>query len=1109
MNIGLIGCGKYMVKWFENTSIIEFLYNNNITEIKINAICDPVLEKMLFCKKIIKNICEKKSISYHEPKMYRNFKDLLEDIEVDAIVIATPHWWNAEMGYQACLKKKYVFCEKPLGINIIDGRKLVNIIKKNNIIFQSGFHFKNSVLPLQIKTFINNNMNTIVEIEIQGGKCGIKYDNENENIQISDITKKPLIDNNDFNLFLGNTNNYISSLADNNNGKKIKYHSDFISKISDSHLPFGIIDKDDNIVYSGWRLYFNYGNGSMTSVNSHLFDLMIYIMDFDNSDTGPYKIEPSQNDFGTKIYYKKYFEDVILKHTEGNYVLKFIDIDDNWLTYRPTSFEVESNMELNFNIADKLFQDESSLGLRILNMDNWIANIINDSNTNSVYYAERGHYASILSYLFNLSHNLPIKKTLYFDFKKELFTLDETNSELDESTNLFLYDNTRNYQNLSTNIICPLDYGAQGDGITDDSDIIKNLISENIIIDLGNKTYKCNKTIDINYDNVIIQNGILDFTDIEKNETFYSESTTEWTIACGIRILGSQNISVPLTYEINHQTNHYYDFVRINNTDNSFNNDDFVFIDSDIIHHSNGGGGTQNGLKNGEIIQIDRVNEDQWEKYSFDENNNDRIIYGEKPPDKNDDETQLNFVNSTYEDYLIQDNAKISKLNLRKNIILRNLTLKSKNLSNEELNNPDRFRAHRTEWRNEKKLLGNEYLGTAIWIQYGYNINIENCKIYNWYDTGIVIARSIQCNINNLECNHIYSNGKGYGINIRDASQKINITNSFFTDQRHPISIGGLDGISRNIKITNNSINKSRDAAIDSHSAGQFITIDNNHIICEGSDAEHDGIIIEGCNSIITNNIINGFVRNGIKIKPTFNNIKNVSYIISGNSINAKPDYTYSSGIKIVNDNSIINNLLISDNTINNTFSSGVYIKDNNGGIHCTNLNGNNITLCEKGIYIDNLDNINITNNIISSQTNLFKNIDNLLFINNYIKNYIEKELTNTIFILYFDTVNNSIISNNKLNGCYVDSITYKYGVYMVKCNSCEIKSNNIYMIDNKEMLVINIFLSDNNNNIYIKNNLIDSKKKSRYGIYLKHKIDYVINNNIIKNSDYNIRIPS
>ncbi len=1094
IKVGIIGCGKYMVKWSEDVSLIDCLYNNE--NVEITAICDPVLERLEFAKIVMKDLCEKKKKTYNEPINYRDFRDILEDTNVDAILISSTHWWNAEMAYQSCLNKKYVFCEKPLGINIIDGRKLLNIVKKNNIIFQSGFQFKNSALPTQVKTFIKNKMNRIKEIEIQGGNCGTYYSQNNQKIPISDITKKNLITNNDFNLVLGHASNYISSLADKNNGKQIKYHSDFISKITDNNLPLGI-DENDDLNIKGWRSYFNYGNGSITSIGSHLFEVMIFIMEFDNNNIGPYKIEPSNSEYGTKIYYKKDNNDIILKHTEGNFVFKFIDIDNNWLTYRITSFDVESNLTLDFEIS-------SETNLRQLNIDNWINNITNSSNTNSVYYAERGHYASILSYLFNLAHNLPVKKTLYFDFKNEKFTLDETNAELDTSTNLFLYDNSRDFHKINSNIINPINFGAQGDGITDDSDIINSLITEDIIIDLGNKTYKCNKTIDIKHDNVIIQNGILDFTDIEKNEPFYMENTTQWTTACGIRILGSQESPVQFTYGINHQTNHYNDFVRIDKSDNNFNNDDFVFIDSDLIHSDTGGGGTGNGLKNGEIIQIDRVHENQWEKYSFDEN--DRTLKGEKPPNKNDNDTQLNFVNSTNEDYLVKDNAKIAKLNLRKNIILNNLTLKSKQLTTEELNNPDRFRAHRTEWRNEKNLVGNEYLGTAIWVQCGYNINVENCKIYNWYDTGIVVARSIQCNINNLECNHIYANGKGYGINIRDGSQKINITNSSFTDQRHPISIGGLDGISRNIKITNNSINKSRDAGIDSHSAGQFLIIDNNHIVCEGSDGEHDGIIIEGLDSIITNNIIEGIIRNGIYIQPTFNYFKEPSYKIDNNIINAKPDYTYSSGIRLSNVTSKINNLSIVNNTINNELPYGIYIKDNYK-ITSSKISNNDINLCNKGIYLYKMSNVNIiANNINNQEQNIYIRFCKNINVNNNIFNtkheclYIRDSnfinLCNNSIDYNVDAigykmlnlykVNKCNIISNIINGISTNYQSYKTNIYFLRCNNIILQSNNIYTDDDIEKWITNIFLSSFNNHFLIANNVIKSNLKYRHGIYIK-----------------------
>ena len=553
------------------------------------------------------------------------------------------------------------------------------------------------------------------------------------------------------------------------------------------------------------------------------------------------------------------------------------------------------------------------------------------------------------------------------------------------------------------------EHDVKADGISDDSAIINSLISENTIIDLENKVYKCNKTIDIKYNNVIIQNGILDFKDIEKNEPFYSEINTDWTTACGIRILGSSENPVPLTYGTYAQSDYCNDFVRIDNKNNIFNNDDFIFINSDKILSENGGGGTSDGLKNGEIIQIETVNEKQWVKSS------------NKLCEESTSETQLNFINSTFENYLVEDNAKISKLNMISNITLRNLTLKSKELSSEELNNPDRFRAHRTEWRNEKGLYGNEYLGTAIWIQYGYNITIEKCKIFNWYDTGIALVRSFICNIDSLLCNHIYANGKGYGINIRDASQQINISNSSFTDQRHPISIGGLDGINRNIKITKNSIHKSRDAGIDSHTAGQFLYIDNNHIICEGSDNEQDGIIVQGFDSIITNNTIDGFIRYGISINPSFY-FENIipSFIINNNIINGKNIY----GISFRGNNySLINNISISNNTINKSSRASIMIYDDNKILSSTIIN-NYTNSFSVGITLYNTNNITINTNTINSEkqnvlirlcenvkvmNNTFNNKNNCLFaINTNCINIINN-------IIIYDDVQHIIICNIRI----------------------------------------------------------------------------------------------
>jgi len=53
IKVGLIGCGKYMIKWSTGVSLIEYLYNNE--NVEITSICDPIVERMEFAKII--NIC--------------------------------------------------------------------------------------------------------------------------------------------------------------------------------------------------------------------------------------------------------------------------------------------------------------------------------------------------------------------------------------------------------------------------------------------------------------------------------------------------------------------------------------------------------------------------------------------------------------------------------------------------------------------------------------------------------------------------------------------------------------------------------------------------------------------------------------------------------------------------------------------------------------------------------------------------------------------------------------------------------------------------------------------------------------------------------------------
>ena len=72
------------------------------------------------------------------PKVYRNYKQLLDDKEIQAVLIATPEHWHYQMVMDALAAGKDVYVEKPLCQTPEQGVKLVEAEKHTKSIIQVG-----------------------------------------------------------------------------------------------------------------------------------------------------------------------------------------------------------------------------------------------------------------------------------------------------------------------------------------------------------------------------------------------------------------------------------------------------------------------------------------------------------------------------------------------------------------------------------------------------------------------------------------------------------------------------------------------------------------------------------------------------------------------------------------------------------------------------------------------------------------------------------------------------------------------------------------------------------------------------------------------------------
>jgi len=117
---GIIGLGKMGLS---HASII-----NAHNDLNLVAVCDSstlILEAM------------KKYGSY---KTYSDYKKLVDENDLEALFVATPTKFHADMVVYALERGIHVFCEKPFALTLEQGEKMVEVATRNKLVNQVGYH---------------------------------------------------------------------------------------------------------------------------------------------------------------------------------------------------------------------------------------------------------------------------------------------------------------------------------------------------------------------------------------------------------------------------------------------------------------------------------------------------------------------------------------------------------------------------------------------------------------------------------------------------------------------------------------------------------------------------------------------------------------------------------------------------------------------------------------------------------------------------------------------------------------------------------------------------------------------------------------------------------
>ena len=132
INVGAIGVGR-ISRVHDMPAILK------VDTARIIAVCDLSTDRVAQGKLFVNDFYTKKNGKpYDGVTGYSNYRDLLANPEIDAVVISTPDHQHAIVAAAAVRARKDVYLQKPASLTIAEGRYLSDVVQSTGRILQIG-----------------------------------------------------------------------------------------------------------------------------------------------------------------------------------------------------------------------------------------------------------------------------------------------------------------------------------------------------------------------------------------------------------------------------------------------------------------------------------------------------------------------------------------------------------------------------------------------------------------------------------------------------------------------------------------------------------------------------------------------------------------------------------------------------------------------------------------------------------------------------------------------------------------------------------------------------------------------------------------------------------
>jgi len=253
IRLGIIGLGRQAV----------FLVNgfHRIPGMKIVAGCDVYgVKRERFRRQVEKH--QREQNQRVEVDAYLDYKDILLRKDIDAVVISTPDHWHALQTIDACRAGKDIYLEKPLTFTIKEGIRVVEEVRKNNLILAVGSQQRSDPnFQHAVKMVQDGRLGKLNRIQAWVGGPPTPYD----------LPKETIPDDLDWEKWLG--------------------PSPYVHYNHELNPPISLDPLVNEQLWGAWRWYKELGGGFLTDWGTHHFDIAQWAIGKEKS--GPSRIIPA------------------------------------------------------------------------------------------------------------------------------------------------------------------------------------------------------------------------------------------------------------------------------------------------------------------------------------------------------------------------------------------------------------------------------------------------------------------------------------------------------------------------------------------------------------------------------------------------------------------------------------------------------------------------------------------------------------------------------------------------------------------------------------------------------------------------------------------------